>query len=84
MGNEPQSYPTCATCQHWCAAKSQGEEMRASYIKNGWDAACGKAGAFRRMFTVYVYGDGRVDDYEFDTPSTFGCAFHEDLIQTDL
>ena len=67
---------TCATCRHWCAGRHQGEEMRESYIRSGWAAECAKQGEFRRMFTVYIYGDGRVDDYDFETPPTFGCSLH--------
>lgn len=70
---------TCETCKFWCAGKSQGEEMRAAYVRNEWDAQCGKAETFRKMLTVYVYGDGRVDDYEFDTPPSFGCALHKPI-----
>ena len=65
---------TCATCRHWCAGKHQGEEMRESYIRNLWTAECGLKSRFREMFSVYIYGDGRVDDYDFDTPQDFGCT----------
>ncbi len=70
---------TCATCKFWCASKYQGEDMRAYYAKNGDAAECGQQDNFRRMFTIYVYGDGRVDDYEFDTPPDFGCNMHEPI-----
>lgn len=57
---------TCASCAHWSGGT--------------WKTGdCAQKSAVRAMFTIYVYGDGRVSDYDFETPRDFGCTLYTPL-----